>query len=124
MAYLFMDGVNIRENDNEEFHYDHLIPKSKLVNSKIDNGVVSFANLSLISQEQNQKKSASIEKDHIKDDIILKWAQKNDNDHSIKKLIDEYEAAYGNIETDLSKDNYHNFLKIRKNIIIKMYEDK
>lgn len=66
MAYLFMDGVNIRENDNEEFHYDHLIPKSKLVNSKIDNGVVSFANLSLISQEQNQKKSASIEKDILK----------------------------------------------------------
>jgi hypothetical protein len=72
MAYLFMQDINISENDKQSFHNDHLIPKSKLEESGIETGVASFANLSLISDTENHQKSASIDMKHIYSDKIYK----------------------------------------------------
>ena len=120
MAYLFMQDINISENDKQSFHNDHLIPKSKLEESGIETGVASFANLSLISDTENHQKSASIDMKHIYSDKIYKWAQNNRED-----LAEKFEKSYQSIvDSGLNEENYLAFLVARKNIIIKMYLEK
>ena len=119
MAYLFMKDIKITENDEYSFHNDHVIPKSKLKIAGIKNGVNSFANLSLIVDSTNTKKSASIDEKHIYDDKIYKWAENN-----YKDLAKNLKISYDNIEKELTQDNYRSFLIARKKIIIKMYLEK
>jgi hypothetical protein len=70
MAYLFMQDLTLGDNDDLLFEDDHLIPKAKLLAANINTGISSFANLSLITKEENRDKSDLIEMKYIYSDKI------------------------------------------------------
>lgn len=114
MSKIFMDNITIKEN-TDTFNYDHFIPKSKLLEKDIQ-GISSFANLSLIKKITNSEKSNKIEKESIEDDIVYLWAKKNGNSDALKK-------SFLKIIEEINQENYDDFLKCRKEIILDMYKD-
>ena len=120
MSYLFMQDLTLADNDDLLFEDDHLIPKSKLLTANINTAISSFANLSLITKEENRDKSDYIEMKYIYSDKIYIWAKNKE-----LELANLLEESYKNIfENGIDKKSYENFLESRKKIIIKMYEDK
>jgi len=88
ISYLYGRSITTTENSNKIFENDHLIPKSILKRNKIT-GKSSFANLSIIFNNKNRKKSDKMSLDFLKNEPLSIWAKTNDdlNYDELKKLI-------------------------------------
>jgi len=88
ISYLYGRSITTTENSNKIFENDHLIPKSILKRNKIT-GKSSFANLSIIFNNKNRKKSDKMSLDFLENEPLSIWAKTNDdlNYDELKKFI-------------------------------------
>ncbi|MGL4951666.1 MAG: GmrSD restriction endonuclease domain-containing protein [Mycoplasma sp.] len=123
MGWFYLRFCDFKSFNNITFEYDHIIPKGPLKKREIYSKNNIF-NLSIIDATKNKSKSNLIKKDYFYNEIIYLTIKdkikerKNDNYKVIVNTIKEYDDLIETICTsDISQNNYNNFLKLRRKII-------